>query len=715
MKNYLLLLLFCLNTGYYLSAVPAAPYPVTITQPDGTELTIRLHGDEFFSYKTTLDGYLVKEDEKGVYRYATLSDDGLVSTGIKANDAAKRDDSEMSFLKNLSPNPDMQRLNVDARRIKAVRSAAPDTKPSRFPLKGKPKSLVILVSFSDVDFVVSNPNEAFSNLLNENNYSANGGTGSARDYFKDSSSEAFDPDFVVVGPYVLPNTMRYYGENDRNSGDVRPAYMVVDACRLASEDGVDFSEYDTDGDGRVDNVFVYYAGYNEAEYGPKDSIWPHRWVVYSGNYNGSEASVTFDGKRIYDYACTSELRGSDGQNMCGVGTFVHEFGHVLGLPDFYATNNAAHTTMAYWDVMDTGPYLNNGRTPPAYSAYERFFLDWLTPKFLNTALDIKLEDIKSANTAYLITEGDMHNLQGMSPNPTEFFMLENRQKNGWDAYLPGNGLLITRINYSHSAWTGNTVNNDANRQGVEIMSANGRRNGRESEGGVTFPGTTKVTSYKPKLRNGNEIDKPLTQITELSDGTIYFKFMGGADIPAPVANDASNIDLGGFAANWEAVDGATGYYLSIYTKALNGQGETVIQKYIVQDMWLTETVYDIRNLASETEYYYTVKSVLRVSDTNAGETVSEKPSNEIMVKTKKDENESQLRVTKTDKGELLVFLNPSDFERTPENERMIYVYNFAGQVVRKITPKSTITTIRNLPQNIPYILTSGKRVTKIIL
>jgi M6 family metalloprotease-like protein len=494
--------------------------------------------------------------------------------------------------------------------------------------------------------------------------------------------------------------------------------MVADACRMAYEaDGVDFSEYDTDNDGRVDNVFIYYAGHNEAEGGSKNTIWPHRWVIYpGGNYNGTPASITFNGKRIYDYACTSELRGSTGKNMCGIGTFVHEFGHVLGLPDFYITDYSSnHKTLAHWDVMDYGPYLNVGRTPPGYSSYERFFLDWLKPEFLNTPLDVKLEALNTSNTAYLIAEGDTHNLNGANPKPTEFFMLENRQKTGWDAYLPGSGLLITRVNYSASSWTQNTVNNDKNKQGVELISANGKRTGAMKEEGVTFPGASAVTSYIPKLRSGKEVDKPLTQITLLPDKAIFFKFMGGFRIQPPVAKEASNVELGSFTANWEKVKDVTGYYLSIYTKTLNTQGEPVIQKYIVEDMWLTETVYDIHNLASETEYYYTVKSVVRTSGTSAGETVSENTSNEIMVKTKKDENESQLRVVKNESGELLVFLNPSDFNETPENSPVIYVYNFSGQIVQKIIPTSTITTIRNLPQKTPYILKSGKRVTKIIL
>ena len=222
------------------------------------------------------------------------------------------------------------------------RSKAPATPlSSGFPKVGSPRSLVILVNFADKSFVVPDPKAAFSRLLNTEGYNENGGTGSARDYFRASSNGQFNPNFDVVGPYTLPNTMAYYGGNDSDDYDLRPADMVIHACSLANE-FVNFADYDIDNDGYVDNVFIYYAGFNEAEGANENTVWPHRWVVYSGNYTGSKV---FDGKTVYDYACTSELKGSSGSTMCGIGTFTHEFGHVIGLPDHYHTEDPNKNTL----------------------------------------------------------------------------------------------------------------------------------------------------------------------------------------------------------------------------------------------------------------------------------------------------------------------------------------------------------------------------------
>jgi len=324
--------------------------------------------------------------------------------------------------------------------------------------------LVILVNFSDKDFITANPQTAFTDLLNQEGYSANGGTGSARDYFHDASNGLFNPQFDVAGPYTLPHNFAFYGENDTDDQDKNPRQMVIDACVLADASGVDFAQYDTDNDGYVDNIFIYYAGYNEAENAPANTIWPHRWSL--SNYN-----TKFDGKIIFDYACTSELRGKSGSNMCGIGTFCHEFGHVLGLVDYYATNNSTHHTLSYWNIMDAGAYLNLGRTPPTYSAYDRFYLNWLIPIELKTKQEVTLDALTESNKSYIITQNGNHNLNGSNPDPTEFFTLENRQPKGWDTYLPGHGLIITRINYNASTWSSNTPNNDPLAMGVYIIEA----------------------------------------------------------------------------------------------------------------------------------------------------------------------------------------------------------------------------------------------------
>ena len=333
--------------------MPALRDARTVKEADGKELTIRLHGDEFFHYTTTEDGFLIAKGKNDFFEYAQMQSNGTITTqGWRANNADKRTLKEKRFLKK---QPTDFSVIATTRRNTIAKSQSISSKS--FPLSGSPRSLVILVEFKNKAFTVSSPQEKFTDLLNQEGYSANGGTGSARDYFRDNSCGKFVPQFDVVGPFKLDNDYAYYGGNVNNN-DKNPRQMVVDACIKAAEAGVKFSDYDSDNDGVVDNIFIYYAGYNEAEGGPDDTIWPHRWIV--------STSITFDGKRIKDYACTSELKGNSGGAMCGIGTFCHEFCHVLGLPDFYATNGAKHGTLGSWDIMDYGPYNNQGRTPPFF-------------------------------------------------------------------------------------------------------------------------------------------------------------------------------------------------------------------------------------------------------------------------------------------------------------------------------------------------------------
>jgi M6 family metalloprotease-like protein len=191
-------------------------------------------------------------------------------------------------------------------------------------------------------------------------------SGSARQYFHDTSWGQYNPQFDVVGPYTLSQSYAYYGKNnDANVGE-----MIRDACKMADEDGVDFTQYDNDNDGKVDFVYVLYAGYGEADGGPANTVWPHN---YDLRYTGVTCNV--DGKTVRNYACSNEISYYS-KLYNGIGTFCHEFSHVLGLPDLYETNQTPKGlhTLLDWDILDYGPYNNDGNTPPAYSAYERFYM-----------------------------------------------------------------------------------------------------------------------------------------------------------------------------------------------------------------------------------------------------------------------------------------------------------------------------------------------------
>ena len=503
MKKILFSLLF-VSLSLFSYAVKAYPGLISAIQPDGSTISYYLHGDENFSYMVSESGYLLTFDEKGFLVYGALD---IAAEKIQPSPAlpTKFIDVE-SELKAIS----------EVRVLRGQSAVMRAASNKGYPLTGSPKSLVILVNFSDCSFKSKTAKSDFVNLLNQNAYAENGATGSARDYFRNASNGKFDPEFVVVGPYNLANDLKYYGEEEGNVHDKRPGNLIVDACAAADAD-IDFADFDVNGDGYVDNVFVYYAGHNQAEGGGASTIWPHRSYIVS--------KVEFDGIRLGDYACTSEFRGNKGHEMCGIGTFVHEFGHVLGLPDLYSTNYAGHKTLGSWDVMDNGSYNSYGRTPPTYSAYERFYLDWLTPIQLDVDRKCELQPISISNTAYLVA-ASTHNMQGDNPNPKEFFLLENRQKVNNDG-VPAQGLLITKITYNKTTWDNNTLNNNAKTMGVEICCA---ERSTDVPTYNVFPGKGKVTDYQFKLRDGSVLEKTLSQITE-KDRLLSFVYGNPSFVP----------------------------------------------------------------------------------------------------------------------------------------------------------------------------------------
>ena len=490
-----------------LWAVPAAPYPIHVTQPDGTQLTLRLVGDEFNSYYVLMDGTPVRQNASGYW----IEDASVVPSAAKIN-------------------------QYRVQKAKQVGGG--------FPLTGSPRALVLLVGFSDLPF--DQELDDFKALLNESGYSYNGATGSCRDYFIAASDSVFSPQFDVYGPYTASQEMAYYGAPSGDNHDSNPGELIVEACQAAEKAGVDFSLYDTNNDGILDNVFVYYAGHNQAEGASENTIWPHQSDL-------SYYNIKVGGKRLASYACTSEYSSSSGTTRASIGTFCHEFGHVLGLPDFYDTDYKLYT-VGDWDVMCQGSYNNNGRTPPTYSSYERFFLGWLTPTQLTEKGSYYLEPLETSNSAYLIATAE-HNLQGTNPNPSEFFLLEYRAHTGWDepsGSLPGTGMVIWHIDYSATAWNTNKPNNgETLSNGTKIIrmhleEANGIKWDKRSrsEGGRTsdtYPGTQNVTHFIPTLHNGTALTQQnLFNIVENS-GLISFTYIAAGD--AQLSADKESVSL----------------------------------------------------------------------------------------------------------------------------------------------------------------------------
>ncbi len=456
MKNRLLLslilvaaALFCTST---VIAKPAYNGVVTITQPDGSKLDILIHGDEYFNYKTTTDGYCIVRGEDGFYYYASLQGTQLRSIGVRAGGMTTR--SGAAGASRGIPQ------NIAAEKAAQQRRA----RATEEPLIGKmttrsendvitTKTLVLLVEFAGQaknpnipsQFQTVSPKTSFNNLFNQSGYNRDGATGSVQDYYYENTNQHFRPQFDVYGPYKLPQTLDYYGENNANGDDRYLQQMIVDAC-AAADDEVDFSQYSTGA--YINDIFVVYAGYDEAESGYDECIWPCRWSI-----NGDD---TFDGKTLMNFACSSELTGSSGTNMAPIGSFCHEFGHLVDLPDVYDTEYSNKVvTPRYLSLMDAGNYNNLCRTPPALSITElniisRFLAgeDWGTVTTLDSGGQYSLAPLTSSFEAYRIETG----------NTGEYFLLETRSRNNkWDKYMAGgvrqiptDGLIVYHIDQSNN-------------------------------------------------------------------------------------------------------------------------------------------------------------------------------------------------------------------------------------------------------------------------
>lgn len=477
-------------------AVPAKKGTVQVKQPDGTTVTVSLHGDEWLHYETTDDGYTVVKDTRGYYVYAEKRAGQLLPTAVVAHDAVRRDAQETGYLQQVTKylRPDISARTKEVReKVRAdQRKTANRRRAARKEQTGEVnyRSLAILVQFNDKQFSRSDYGSLMDDMFNKENYdgypSSNGWgkeycTGSVRDYFVDNSGGTFSPQFDVFGPYTI-NYSQYDAKGTEN------AATLINAAVNAADADIDFSLYDNDGDNTVDNIYFIFAGYG-ANFGGNDQrlFWPHRSYVYDPvSYDW----VVKDGVYLADYASSVELYGykdfPSTVYIDGIGTICHEFSHVLGLPDFYDTDyeksGGESNHPGDWSVMSGGSYLNNGRTPVNYSLLERTFVGFCDePPTLTETGSYTLEKINQTNTGFVIE----------TPDENEVFLLENRQQEKWDAYLPGHGMLVFRADNSNiDVWQNNTVNANPAHQYYELLRA---RPGDGSTDGDPFPGTGRVT------------------------------------------------------------------------------------------------------------------------------------------------------------------------------------------------------------------------------
>ena len=524
-------------------AVPAKPgVKKMFRMADGTMKELTLRGDEHFSYYTDDNGQAFRLSVGEQLLPMTLQE---VSETWTARRKARLGNEDKRT----------------AARVQALRRVG---KPSE-STTGQHRGLVILVEFKDEKMATADPQKAFDRFFNEEGYNENGNAGSVRDYFLKQSYGKLEINFDVVGPYTCNGTIAHYGGADEGSHDVRPTEMVMEAIDAAAKE-IDFTPYDWDNDGEVDQIFLICAGYDEAEGADSKYIWPHEWAL-----EAQDISREYNGKKLNTYGVSTELWGNEKSNpnktMSGIGTACHEFSHCLGLPDMYDTSGDNYG-MGSWDVMCSGNYNESSHTPAGYTSYERWFSGWLEPTELK-------EMTRITNMKPLATDPECYVLYN-DANHNEFYLLESRQHVGFDKALSTHGLLVLHVDYNEAAWRSNVVNVSSERQHVTIIPADNIPS-NYSESGDPFPWITEkkkvteltnystpaATLYNENVDGRKLMSKPIDNITESEDGLISFVACR-PELGIPQPEEGSYIEgTQSFKVSWPAIAGATGYELEL--------------------------------------------------------------------------------------------------------------------------------------------------------
>ena len=522
MRKCILMALIALLGGFQLmNAIPARPGKFSVTQPDGSRLVLERHGDEWGHWLTDASGNIVRKDADGFYRIVSEED--------------------ASSLRETA-----------ARRRTVRRGAQAARRAGQGGVLGQKHFLVILVEFKDLSFKVENPNEAFSNMMNKPGYSVNGGTGSARDFYYDNSHGRFEPIFDVYGPVQLDTTKAYYGGNDWSGNDKNPEKAVAEGCKALDAE-IDFSRYDNDGDGKVDLVFMYYAGYGEADSSDSDSIWPHQYELSSAGI-----LLTLDGVTVDSYACSNELvgYGSLAGKLDGIGTACHEFGHAMGLPDFYDTDyetNGEAGALYSFSTMCAGAYNNEGRTPPYFNFEERMLLGWVGEA------DYQTFDSTGDYTILPVNEDVAY--RTFTDMDGEYFVYENRTKTDWDRYLPAWGMVVYHVDKSsrsvrvgwgsstaHDLWadwrSSNSINENGSHPCFYIVPAGDQSSlNYYQEERIPFPYGT-IDNFTPKSWNGEEGNVSFSRIARSGERVTLHANVFTGEVDYPTIADAGSYRSG---------------------------------------------------------------------------------------------------------------------------------------------------------------------------
>ena len=501
MKKNIILIFVLLFSSLSLLAGPAYPGKITYTQPDGSTINIYLHGDEWGHWATDDAGNILEQDADGYWRVSNSLTRSTLS--LRMEQAAQK-------------------------RAAAAQVRAEYAQKASSANFGSPRIPVILVGFSDKAFTKTAAQ--FNSFFNTSGYSENNAIGSVWDYYNENSFGQFTPTFEVLGPVTLDNNMAYYGANDTSDNDKLPEMALVHAAQKL-DSTVDFSRYDNDGDGTVEFVIFYYAGYDEAQGASTNAIWSHAWYLSSSS--NARNSRTFDNVKLDRYFCTSELKGTSGSTMCSIGTTCHEFAHTLGLPDFYdadySTNGSA-ASMYSLSLMASGSYNVNSTTPPYFNSEELTEIGWLSaiPE-LSAAGDYTLPAVNYPGA----TQYSAYKTKTSVNN--EYFVYECRRGQRWDAGIP-TGMLVYHVDKSTnrvsgsvtaaSTWNSNSVNNYSAHPCCYVVPAGKPSQATVYSGSAYMFGSGSYKTYQPTAWNGNTTGFSFTNIT-YANNVVTFTLANG--------------------------------------------------------------------------------------------------------------------------------------------------------------------------------------------
>lgn len=519
------------------SAMPAYPKPITVTQPDGTKVTICLRGDERINWAETTDGYTLLRDDAGYWTFAKADSKGFISPSIL------RYTGTTAKAKAEGINPGLR--YAPAQRAEKIKKSAPQTNfmvDGSFPTTGKRKLLVLLVNYSDTKTKYTQ--QDFYNMMNQEGY---GGIGSFRDFYKEQSYGQLDIDVTVTDWIKLPMPKGTYGPEGA-------AYMIYDALSIVSQT-LDLKQFDNDGDGILDGLAVIHQGTGQEMSANTEDIWSHSAIIYG---------QTFNGVSVRRYTIEPEMLALNNR-MSTIGVICHEFGHALGAPDFYDSDYSGSggefCGTGVWDLLGGGAWSGDyGDRPTGINGWQKYVFGWTEPKTLEN--DTVVTDMPAADkepVAYRMETG----------TPGEYFFMENRQNTGtFDASLPGHGLVVYHVNENliRSCLFTNDIN-VTHPQGIYTVCSDAGIDpdsrpssyGEVNSAVAPFPGEAGHTEFSDRTlpstrsQDGRYAYRSITNITD-ADGKVGFTFTHEQEPPKPENLKASTAG-GDVTLTWDMPEG----------------------------------------------------------------------------------------------------------------------------------------------------------------